>query len=188
MLMVIRLVDPMKTPFWITVWGRISWGEITELGADIIIESMYSQCDVNRIEYLLLEAFINHRKNGSALSRKVIKRWEILRTSIASWDICYQWKDGSTSWEKLSNLTESHPIQVAKYAIAQVIKHEPAFNWWVHHVLKKKDRIISMVKRPSAWYLKWIQKFGPKLPNMVKEAIAINKNNLSTLWQDAIQT
>ena len=42
--------------------------EIIELAANIIKESMYVQCDVDWNEYLLLEAFINHRKNGSSLS------------------------------------------------------------------------------------------------------------------------
>ena len=41
---------------------------MTELVANIIAESMYAQCNVDGNEYLLLEAFINHRKNGSALS------------------------------------------------------------------------------------------------------------------------
>ena len=37
-------------------------GEITELAANMIAESMYAQCDVNRNLYLLLEVFVNHRK------------------------------------------------------------------------------------------------------------------------------
>ena len=50
---------------------------MTELAANIIAELMYAQCHVKGSEYLLLEAFINHRKNGSALSvddqKEVIK-------------------------------------------------------------------------------------------------------------------
>ena len=41
---------------------------MTELAANIIEESMYAQCNVDRNEHLVLEAFINHQKNGSALS------------------------------------------------------------------------------------------------------------------------
>ena len=63
----------------------------------------------------------------------------VTHKSIAGWQICCQWKDGSTSWEKLSNLKESHPVQKAKFAAAQGIDHEPAFNWCVKHVLKKRD-------------------------------------------------
>ena len=48
--------------------------------------------------------------------------------------------------EKLSDMKESHPIKMAEYAVSQEIDHEAAFNWWVPHVLKKRERIISLVK------------------------------------------
>ena len=57
---------------------------------------------------------------------------------MAGWKICYQWKDGSTLWEKLPNIKEYHLVQTAEFAVAQGIDHEPDFNWWVKHVLKKK--------------------------------------------------
>ena len=38
--------------------------------------------------------------------------------TTAGWQICCQWKDGSTSWEKLSELKESHLVQTAEFAIA----------------------------------------------------------------------
>ena len=47
---------------------KFSGEEIVEHAANIIAESMYAQCDVNGNEYLLLKAFIDYRKNGSALS------------------------------------------------------------------------------------------------------------------------
>ena len=115
---------------------------------------MYAQCDVNGNEYLLLEAFIIYRKNGSTLSvedkKVVIKGKEIVRKSTASWNICCKSKDGSTSWEKLSNLKELHPIRVVEYAVAQGIEYKPAFNWWVYHVLKERAQIIFMVRKCSA--------------------------------------
>ena len=40
------------------------WGEIS------LTELVYAQCDVNGNEYLLLEVFVDHRKNGSALSEQ----------------------------------------------------------------------------------------------------------------------
>ena len=42
--------------------------EVTELAANIIAELMYAQCDANDNQYLLLEAFVDHRKNSSDLS------------------------------------------------------------------------------------------------------------------------
>ena len=50
----------------------MSWnfwrGEVTGVAADIISELMHAQCNVNANEYILLVAFVHHRKNGSALS------------------------------------------------------------------------------------------------------------------------
>ena len=64
----------------------------------------------------LLDANINHSKNGSALSandqKMIVKGKESHRESTAGGDIYYEWKDSSTSWEKLSNLKELHPIQM----------------------------------------------------------------------------
>ena len=70
MLMVTQFIVPIIS-FWISTIIRCNFlGEITEFAANIIAESMYAQCNVDGNEYLLLEAFINHRKNGSALSVK----------------------------------------------------------------------------------------------------------------------
>ena len=49
---------------------------------------MFAQYNVDRNEYLILEVFINHRKNGSALSsvnqKIVMEGQEILGKSTAS--------------------------------------------------------------------------------------------------------
>ena len=78
-------------------------GEITELAANIITELMYSRCDVDRNESLLLGFFVVLRKNDAALSyedqRVIVKGRENLRKAAAGWDICCKWKDSSTSWE-----------------------------------------------------------------------------------------
>jgi hypothetical protein len=60
------------------------------------------------------------------------------------WQLCCQWRDGSTSWQDLLLRKELRPIQMAKFAIAQGINTEPAFNWWVPHTLKKRVAIIKL--------------------------------------------
>ena len=117
----------------------------------------------------------------------VVAGWENLWKSTADWNICCGCKDGSTLCKTLSNLMELHPIQIAKYAIAHGIQHEPACNWWIHHVLMKRDRIIFMVRWHSAWYLKRIHELGLVLPKTVNEAYAIDKKNGNTLWWITIQ-
>ncbi len=66
------------------------------------------------------------------------------------------------------------------------IEHESAFNWWVPHVLKKRDRIISLVCKWTTHYLKRTHKFGIEVPKTVKEALALDCKNGNTLWADAI--
>ena len=109
-----------------------------------------------------------------------------LRRLTIGWQLCCQWKDGSSSWVNLADLKESYPIEVAEYAKILGIDHEPAFNWWVPHILKKKDRIILLVKKQSPRFLKRTHKFGIEVPKTVKEALELDKKNGNTLWADAI--
>eukprot|EP01082_Thalassiosira_pseudonana_P000070 g27.t1 g27 contig1:60384-63019(+) len=165
-------------------------GEVTELTANVIAQSMYAQCDADGNEYLLLESFVDYRKESGALRMDeqeiVVRGRKSLRRSTKGWKICCQWKDNSTSWEKLSDLKESHPVQVAEYAVAQGIAHEPAFNWWVTHVLRKRDRIVAAVKKRNVRYLKKTHKFGIELPKSVAEAYELDRRNGDTKWADAI--
>jgi len=134
--------------------------------------------------------FVDYSKDGTALSladqKAAVKGRQSLHQTTVGRQLCCQWKDGSTSWEKLSDLKESHPVQAAEYAVAQGIDHEPAFNWWVPHVLKKRDSIIAQVKRRSARYLKRTHKWGLEVPQSVDDALAIDKRNGNTFWADAI--
>eukprot|EP00804_Cyclotella_cryptica_P003089 CCRYP_006074-RA/>CCRYP_006074-RA protein AED:0.29 eAED:0.04 QI:0/0/0/0.75/0.33/0.5/4/0/1079 len=115
-------------------------GEVTELTANAIAEAMFAQCDEDGNEYVLFDSFVDFRRDGTALSladqKVVVKGRPSLRRTTVGWLLCCQWKDGSTSWEKLSDLKESHPVQTAEYAVAQGIDHEPAFNW-------RKARLVA---------------------------------------------
>ncbi len=66
------------------------------------------------------------------------------------------------------------------------IDHEPAFTWWVPHVLRKRDRIISAVAKRSARFLKRTHTFGIEIPRTIKEALELDCRNGNTLWADAI--
>ena len=76
----------------------------------------------------------------------------------------------STSFQPLSLLKESHPVEVAEFAVVMGIEDEPAFNWWVKPVLKSRDRIIASVTKRQARYLKQRFKFGIEVPRSVEEA------------------
>jgi hypothetical protein len=70
--------------------------------------------------------------------------------------------------------------------VTKGLDHEPAFTWWVPHVLKKRDQIISLVRRGTTRYLKRTHKFGIEIPKTVNEALALDRKNGNTLWANAI--
>jgi hypothetical protein len=65
-----------------------------------------------------------------------------------------------------------NPIEVAEYAVTNRLIEEPAFKWWVPHVIHWRNRIISKVK---SRYWKMTHKFGIRLPKSVEEALEIEK-------------
>ena len=105
------------------------------------------------------------------------------KESTTGWEILVQWKDGSTNWVALKDMKESYPIQVAEYAIASCISMEPAFAWWVPHVLKERNRIISKVK--SKYWLR-THKFGIRIAKTVEEACRLDRENGDNLLWEAI--
>ena len=82
---------------------------------------MHAQCDSGWNEYVLLEALIGYQKDNKAISILDQQITEQGRPATckttAGWQICCQWKDGSTTWETLSELKESHPVQTAEFAV-----------------------------------------------------------------------
>ena len=53
--------------------------------------------------------------------------------------------------------------------------------------MRRKYRIISKVKQRGAnKYIKRTMKFGIEFPKKVQEAMALDKKNVNTLWNDAI--
>ena len=89
-------------------------------------------------------------------------------------------------WQELRYLKEYHPVDTYEFTVSQEIDHEPAFNWWVKVVLKKRLRITSLVKKRSDCYLKKTHKFGVEVPKYVAQEYSLDKNNGKTLWADAI--
>ena len=162
-------------------------GAVNEFTANVIAQNMISQCDSEGNQFRLIREIVGHRKNDRAVApadRYFVKGGrQYLRKTTAGWDLCVEWRDGTTSWERLSGLKEAYPVEVSEYATSQGIDHEPAFAWWVHYVLKKRDRIIAAVNKR---YHKRSHKFGIELPKTVKRALEIDREKGNTLWREAI--
>jgi len=80
-------------------------------------------------------------------------------------------------------MKEAQPVEVAEFAKARGIDKEPAFAWWVPYKLRKRDIILSAVKRRVR---QTKQKYGIELPTSIKHAKDLDKKNGNTLWVDAL--
>ena len=123
-------------------------GDVCELTANVIAESMYASCDADGNEYILFDSFVDHKSNRKAMtkdSQRIVHNGRnSLRRSTAGWHFCVQWKDGSTSWQSLKDIKEAYPVAVAEYTVEQGIDNDPAFNWWAHAVLRKREHLIVL--------------------------------------------
>jgi hypothetical protein len=114
--------------------------------ANVIAENMFAQVDSEGHQYLLLQEITDHKKDNSAvpISEGMThghNGQEKPKITTRGWFLLVQWRDGSLSWEKLKDLKALNPVKVAKYAVANQLAEEPAFNWWVPHVLRRRNRI-----------------------------------------------
>jgi len=160
-----------------------------EFGFNGIAENMYAQVDEEGRQYLLLDEIFDHRSDGSAVATDDMyftdKRGKkSLRQTTKGWQLNVKWKDGSSSWERLADLKESHPVQVAEYAVVNKLTEIPAFKWWIGNVLRRRDRIIGKVK---SRYWKRTHKFGIRIPKTLAEALDIDKDTGTDLWRKAIE-
>ena len=47
---------------------ELAGGKLTELMTNVILELMYTQCNVDRNEYLLLDALVDYQKDNKVIS------------------------------------------------------------------------------------------------------------------------
>lgn len=52
----------------------------------------------------------------------------IPKRTTKGWKLLIEWVEGSMDWVRLAEIKDAYPVQVAKYALANGIAHEPAFN------------------------------------------------------------
>jgi hypothetical protein len=104
--------------------------------------------------------------------------------TLKGWEICLSWKDGTTSWHPLSEVKNSFPLLLAKYAVTNELNDQRASAWWVPHTIKKEKRLVKAIK---SCYSQRSHKFGIYVPKNVAEALEIDRQTKTTYWRDAIQ-
>ena len=89
-------------------------GEVSEMTANVIAESIYASCIYEGNEYILMESLVDYSKNDNTMSvayhRSVLPGRAFMRKYTAGLQICAHWKDRSTSCKYLKDLKESQPV------------------------------------------------------------------------------
>ncbi|KAL7489060.1 LOW QUALITY PROTEIN: hypothetical protein ACHAW6_014650 [Cyclotella cf. meneghiniana] len=163
---------------------------VYELAVNVIAETLYAQCETDGNEYVLLDSAVNYQCNIDV----AVPRHDQVKVMDDKQVVTHSTKVGSCAMHGRiaaplgkSYLKKLHPLQVAKFAHSMGIADEPAFNWCVPWVLKKRDQIVSLVKHQSTWCQKQTHKFGIEIPKSVDEAYTINATTGALLWQAAIE-
>ena len=163
-------------------------GSAEVVPANVIAENIMSQVDEEGNRQLMIDEIIDHRSNQDALTHEhafytTSTGRSTRRRTTKGWELCVQWKDGSSHWVALKDLKNSYPLETADYAVANLIDDQPAFAWWVPYVRRKRKSILSKVKSK---YWQRTHKYGIKIPKTVAEAHAFDLENGNKLWEESI--
>ena len=164
-------------------------GTVKKYGANIIAENMLQQVDSEGFSLALMEGIVDFRCDES-VAIPIEEKYIIMKTgqkhlrkTMVGWDLLVHWKDESESWVKLSDMKESHPVEMAEFAKAKGIQEEPAFCWWVPYTLRKRDAIVAAI---GARIRTTTHKYGVEIPKNVHHAQELDKRNGNTMWMDAL--
>ena len=164
-------------------------GSEETLSANVIAENLLAQVDADGHRQLLMDEIIDHRRDDNAIKKEdafytTSQGTQRRKMTTRGWELCVQWKDGSSHWVALKDLKNSFPIELAEYAVLNRIQDEPAFAWWIPYTLKKRERILKKVKSK---YWQRTHKYGIRIPKTVEEAFEIDKESNSKYWENAIK-
>jgi hypothetical protein len=119
-----------------------------EYTVNVVAENMYAQCVIESRQYNLMGVIIDHRADGHAVAPAEMYinhgRNKKVRKTTKGWHRCVEWKDGTTSWERLADLKERNPVEVAEYAATKSLINTPAFIWWPHMSFKIAPKLLPM--------------------------------------------
>ena len=75
-------------------------------------------------------------------------------------------------------------MELAEYAVANLIDDEPVFKWWVPYVLRRWKRILAKIKKK---YWQTTHKFGVEMPHTCDEALKLDRVTGTDFWAKAIE-
>ena len=154
------------------------------------MKAIYAQVDDEGRDYVLLDAIVDHKRD-SDVALDESNGFEVKsngnripKRTTMGWKLKARWKDGGENWIPLKDLKDSNPLEVVTYAQNTGLVDEPAFAWWVPHFIARRDRIVSKLGTSKYW--RTTEKMGITVPRTIEQAYALDKEDGTTLWQEAI--
>ena len=133
---------------------------------------LHSVVDIRFKTNAVKDAFMYDR-NGKRILKKTTRGVDLL-VALKSGMNPDETDMTSKSWIPVKELKESHPLEVAEFAVAHGVDQMPAFKWWVSHTLKKRDAIIPSVRKRIA---QTTHKYGIEIPTSWDHAVKIDTKN-----------
>jgi hypothetical protein len=162
-------------------------GEMKHAGYNILAEHLLSQMDKDGNQFRLCSGIIGHRRNGNDVDKedqmRISGKRKVKKKTLSGWALEVECRDGGTAWIELKNTKELNAVEVAECALANQISHEPAFDWWVHDVIRPKK---SLIKLSQTHFLRPQYRYGICVPRNIKEAINFDLENGNKFCEEAI--
>ena len=106
-----------------------------------------------------------------------------LRKTMARWDLLVCWKDESESWVKLSDMKESHPVEMAEFAKEKGnTRGASILLVGTLYPTQKRCDCGAMGVRLR----KTTHKYGVKILKDVHHTWELDKRNGNTMWMDVL--
>ena len=105
-----RIGRSYSNPILYTRVYDVEFPEVTEksFAANIIAQNIYSQCDANGNQYLLMDAITDHKRDQAEIKKTnaivVVNGQPQKKKTTKGWFFCILWRDGTTTWEGLSEI------------------------------------------------------------------------------------
>ena len=101
-------------------------GHTVYLAGNIVAVNLFAQVDQARNLFTILYSLTGTRTDGT----QVLQQDAFAHTSTGNkirmnttmvWEIFIQWKDGSTTWNKLKDVKYLYPVHMAEFAVENCI-------------------------------------------------------------------
>ena len=144
---------------------------VAEYAVNLLAEAMLSHCNDEGHHILQNDKIIEHAKNHKVVEVETSQTGEPSHRkqrpchTTKGCYFCINWRDGTTSWHPLSELEESFPIEVAKYAVNNHLDKEAAFACWVPHIPRK----IGLSRRSKLNIGNTLINMGQRCQNLFKK-------------------